>query len=898
MRLETTIDGSPLSVSPPPGATLLTVLRAAGHTGPKYGCGSGDCGCCTVWLDDTPVHACLLPAYRAHGRAVRTIAGLAPPAGPLHPVQLAWLDAEAFQCGYCTAGFIMTLAASPAGLPADPAARLKGNLCRCTGGPAIQRACALLAAPAPLPAPAAPPAAEGVGASAPNRHGPAVVTGAPAFTADLPPPDPAALLHLAVVRAPLPSARIRSIDTTGARAAPGVALVLTPADSPRERFATSCHPGPPREPQDTLVLDDIVRFVGQRVAVVAADSPAAARRAAALVRIDYEPLPAVLDPATALAPGAPVVHPEPDSWNIADADRNLAAVFTRTRGDPAAAFADPTLVTVARTYHTARQQHTHLEPHVATAWTEPDGTLVVRSSTQVPFLVRATLARLLGLPLERIRVMKPLVGGGFGNKQEVLCEDLVALVALRTGRPVQWELTREEEFIATTTRHAMTLHVRAAATHDGELRALELDYTANTGAYGNHAGTVLLCAGHEAVGLYRAPHKAIRGRAVYTHTLPAGAFRGYGGTQTTFAIESTIDELAAALGLDPWVFRRRNLLRPGEPIHLEDAPLTDHHTAGHALPALLDHVQHALAARPPPPADADWLVGEGAGVSLLGNGPPVVHRTGARIRMTDTGFTLHVGTADLGTGSDTTLAQIAATELDVPAARVAIVAGDTGTTPLDSGAYGSATAFIAGRAVQLAATRLRGTMAAAVASDPALAVADPATWHAALVARGRLLEATVDDFFQPSAAVSFAVAGAQVRVHRRTGRVELLRLVQAVDAGTLLNPRICLGQAEGGAVQGLGFALWEELVIGPDGAVVNPCFRDYRLPAAADLPPIETMFFQPPDAAGPFGAKAIGELTTNCAPAAVANAVSRAIGRRATTLPLTPERVWRALGGE
>jgi putative selenate reductase molybdopterin-binding subunit len=893
MKFEAEVNGQPLTTEHEAGASLLTTLRGAGIHGPKKGCESGDCGCCTVWLNGDAVQSCLLPAYRAHGQDLTTIEGLAT-GDKLHPVQADFLREEGFQCGYCTAGMMMTLASPGAAACTSLSEKLRGNICRCTGWAAIKRAAGKPDGTA-APGPRAPddPAAGHAGDPLPNRHGPQIITGQPAYTADFPMPG---MLHLAVVRSPHAHARIRSIDTSAARAAPGVVAVFTHEDIKRIPYSTACHPGEPRDAYDTYLLDNIARFVGQRLVVVAAETKIAAQRACGLVAIDFEVLPHVLDPLEALKPGAPIVHPEPDSFQIADRDCNLVGVYDRTRGDPTTAFAVADFV-VEREFSTGRQQHAHLEPHISTAWLDDEGNLVVRSSTQVPFLARRTLSRLFELPEEKIRVFKPRVGGGFGNKQEMQSEDLPALVALRTGRPAQWEYSRADEFTASSTRHPMTLTVRGAARADGTLIALSLDYVANAGAYGNHSTDALECAGFEPMSTYRCDHKSIHGRAVYTHTVPAGAFRGYGATQTTFAVECLIDDLAAAVGLDSAAFRRLNLVRADDPLCVSDTPAEGHRIGAYALDACLDHVQAGLAAQPLPAADDNWLYGQGHAVANVGNGLPHIHKSGARIQLIATGYHLIIGTADIGTGSDTALAQVAAQALQTPYHAITVSSGDTGSgAPEDSGAFASATTYMAGRAVQLAAEQLRVKVSAALASEQLTGPDALAQLHARLATRGEILEAVVANFFQPKVSISFAVVGIQLRVHRRTGRIELLRCVQAIDAGRLLNPRVCLGQAEGGTVMSLGFALFEELVIDDEGVIENPTFRDYRVPAIADVPPIETKFFEPIDPDGPFGAKSIGELTTNGGPAAVANALTHALsGRRVTTLPLTPERVWREL---
>lgn len=990
MQTTTRINGSTRQLSHEPGASLLSTLREHGIVGPKRGCEAGDCGCCTVWVDGESVQSCLYPAWRAAGRSVTTIEGLADIGSggtssaasvhgrvgedldanrALHPVQQAFLMEEGFQCGYCTAGMIMTMASPGAdriGSPADPAGLseiTKGNICRCTGWKAIERTAAEIAlqrrrdggvleagavppapdgaamdraAPAPdlaapsAGAPAAPSAGATpvgdmtteparsavVGTSLPNRHGPAIVTGRPSYTSDFHAEFGTDLLHLAVVRAPHAHARVLRVDAAAARELPGVVDVFWHEHVTRRPYTTACHPAEPRDAFDTYLLDDRVRFHGQRVAVVVAETVSAARRAAELVHIDYEVLPAVLDPRDALAPGAPVIHPEEDSRQIADPARNLIGEIRYSMGDTDAGFAAAAHV-VELEVQTPRQQHTHLEPHSATAWIEDDGSadglLVVRASTQVPYLARRTIARALGRSEESIRVFKPRVGGGFGNKQEVLCEDLVAFVAERLRRPVSWEFTREEEFAATNTRHPMYLTVRAGCDRDGRLTALSLDFTTNGGAYGNHSYDVLECGAFESLALYDCPNKATHGQAVYTNTLPAGAFRGYGAAQTTFAVDSALDELAVRTGLDPWEFRRRNLVVAGAPLHLESREDADHRIGAYALDRCLDYVQSRLRQLESAPREPGWRYGSGFAVSTVGSGLANIHVSGARMRLTAEGVELDTSTADIGTGSDTTLAQIAADVLGLRYDQIAMRSGDTAIAPEDSGAYASATAYIAGKAVYLTAGQLRSRIVQ-VAAELLAAEASSLSLSPAgvLHADGRMaialtdlacraeredmvIEAEVRDFTHERVSMSFAVVGVLLRVDELTGRVELLHTVQGVDAGRLLNPRIAHAQAEGATVQSLGYAISEATEIAPDGRVANPAFRDYRVPALGDVGELETRFFEVEDEGGPFGAKALGELTTTATPAAVANAVRRALEWRPTQLPITPELCYNAM---
>lgn len=959
MRTTVRVNGVRRRLDHEPGDSLLTALRSGGVTGPKRGCEAGDCGCCTVWVDGDAVQSCLFPAYRADSREVTTIEGLAHSSGaaaagtagdaddagkPLHPVQTAFLEEEGYQCGYCTAGMIMTLASPGAERCGDIEARTKGNICRCTGWKSIQRAAdAVQKAGAPVPpgrsAPgdaSAPPGETnrgGVGASVPNRHGPDIVSGAPSFTSDFHAdvPGEEGLLHIAAVRSPHAHAEVRRIDASAALAVEGVVDVFWHEHVPRVPYTTACHPAEPRDAFDTYLLDNRVRFLGQRVAIVVAESVQAARRAARLVSVEYGVLPSVTNPKEALREGAPVIHPEAESSQIADPSRNLIGEIHYRRGDVEAGLsaADET---VELEVETQRQQHTHLEPHTATAWVEDNGTseglLVVRTSTQVPYLARRTLARALGRSEESIRVFKPRVGGGFGNKQEVLCEDIVAFAALRLGRPVSWEFSRHEEFVATNTRHPMILKVRAGATRGGALTALSLEFIANGGAYGNHSYDVLECGAFESLALYRCEAKETFGRAVYTNTVPAGAFRGYGAAQTTFAVDSALDELALRLEMDPWEFRRMNVVGSDSPLHLGQEADVSHRLGGYALDQCLDHVQRRLtelddagSAHPAPDRTDEWRYGSGFGISTVASGLADIHVSGATAELTERGVRVCTATADIGTGSDTTLAQIAAETLGIGFDRIELRSGDTAHAPEDSGAYASATAYIGGRAVALAAERLREDVRRFAADlhgdDPGeLELTDegiarrtlrpdddggrPATVGFAELLRaaqaaGTTLRASSENVSYPSVSMSFAVVGVRLRCHIRTGRVEVLNVVQGVDAGRLLNPRIARAQAEGATAQSIGYALSEELAIDEAGRVENPAFREYRVPAVGDVGPTETVFFENADDAGPFGAKALGELTTTAAPAAVANAVRRAVGLRPMRLPLTGETVWRLL---
>ena len=528
------INGKAFSETPRAGQCLRTFLRELGHFGVKKGCDAGDCGACTVLIDGEPVHSCLIPAFRADGHAVTTIEGLAG-GGGIHPMQQAFLDAQAFQCGFCTAGMIMTCASLNQAQRQDLGASLKGNLCRCTGYRSIEDA---LDGKTNIEDAAAGAA---FGRSLPAPAGPLVVRGAARYTFDT---AIESLLHIKLKRSPHPHAKIISIDKSAALAVPGVQTVLTSEDAPDLLFSTARHEKAWMDPDDTRVLDKIVRFVGQKIAAVVAETEAAAEEGCRRLEVEYEILPAVFDPTQAIAPGAPVLHGDKTvEHRVTNGPRNIVAETHGEYGDVGAALAN-SAVTYEGTFTTQRVQHAALETHGGLAWVDASGILNVRSSTQVPFLTRRALVDIFKLAPEKVRVFCERVGGGFGGKQEMFVEDILALAALKTGRPVKLELTREEQFISTSTRHPMRVTVKAGADKDGKLKALQLDVLSNTGAYGNHAAPVLFHACGESLGVYNCANKKVDAVVAYTNTVPAGAFRGYGLPQALFAVEAAIDELA------------------------------------------------------------------------------------------------------------------------------------------------------------------------------------------------------------------------------------------------------------------------------------------------------------------------------------------------------------------
>ncbi|MFD9097653.1 molybdopterin-dependent oxidoreductase [Streptomyces collinus] len=900
MKVE--INGRPFGEEPRPGQCLRTYLRERGWFGVKKGCDAGDCGACTVHVDGEPVHSCLYPAFRADGRSVTTVEGLASPDGELHPVQRRFLDAQGFQCGFCTAGFLMTTAALDEEQLADLPRAFKGNLCRCTGYRAIEdavRGVRHTEAPAP---------GESVGRSLPAPAGPQVVTGTARYTFDL---DVPGLLHMKLLRSPHAHARILAIDTAAALRVPGVHAVLTHHDAPRRHFSTARHEHPEEDPEDTRVLDDTVRYVGQRVAAVVADSEAAAQEGCRRIEVTYEVLPAVLDPEEAMRPGAPVVHDKDAATaRIARPRDNVVGEAHGEIGDVAAGFAEADAV-YEETFRTQRVQHASLETHGAVAWIDDDGRLTVRTSSQTPFLTRRALCALYDLPPERVRVVAGRVGGGFGGKQEMLVEDVVALAVLRLRRPVKLEYTRAEQFYGATTRHPFTIRVKAGARRDGTLTALRLRVVANTGAYGNHGPAVMFHSVGESMAVYRAPHKKVDAFSVYTHTVPAGAFRGYGLGQVLFAVESALDELARRLGLDPLEFKARNIIGPTEPMLTPGGHEEDLHIASYGLDQCLSIVRRAQAEPAAEPVPDGWLLGEGAALAMIATGPPGGHLADARAALLPDGtFDLAVGTAEFGNGTTTVHQQIAAGELGTTVERIAVRQSDTDVVRHDTGAFGSTGTVVAGKATLRACRALADQVLDFAAAHLGVAregcrLAPEAVLHPGGrlplkevydAARALGLDLAADGHFGGTPrSVAFNAHWFRVAVDPGTGEIRILRSVHAADAGKVMNPMQCRGQVEGGVAQALGATLFEQVRLDERGAVDTAAFRRYRLPQYADVPRTEVHFMETADAIGPLGAKSMSESPFNPVAPALANAVRDATGVRFTELPLTRDRVWRAL---
>ena len=726
-------------------------------------------------------------------------------------------------------------------------------------------------------------------------------------------------LVIKILRSPHANAIVENIRTDLAKKVPGVVDVYTWQDVPQKRFAIAGQTFPEPSPYDRLILDRHVRFVGDAVAIVAAEDEKAAQKALKLIKVEYKVLEAVLDFRTALD-NPILVHPEEDWYPPCpvggDNKRNLVASDKDQNGDVDAVLKDCDIV-IDHTYHTRAFNQAMMETFRSYCEMDVYGRLHLISSTQIVFHTRRILSNALGIPKSRIRVEKPRIGGGFGAKQTAVCDVYPAFVTLKTGRPSEIIYTREESQIAGSPRHEMQIHVRLGANQDGRIRALDLYTLSNSGAYGEHGPTTVGLSGHKSIPLYTPSLEAYRFNydVVYTNVQAAGAYRGYGATQGIFAVESAVNELAEKLDVDPTRLRDQNMVREGMTMPAYYGEVAN----ACALDRCMERCRQIF----------DWEhkypvrdLGDGriraAGVAMTMQGSCISNLDvgSATVKLSDDGsFNLLIGAADMGTGCDTILAQMVAECMECSVDEVAVFGADTDASPYDSGSYASSTTYLTGKAVGEACEKLKKQLVG-IAGDILSCPADSLEF-----VQGGVQELCGEKRFVPltdiavksqlnsnyaaessascSSPVSpppYMVGMAEVEVDTRTGIVTVLDYKAVVDCGTPINPALARVQAEGGIVQGIGHTLMENVTYGSRGQILENSFMQYRLPTRLDMGKLQVEFESSYEPTQPFGAKSIGEIVINTPAPAIAHAIYRATGVWHRTLPITPEQI--ALGQE
>jgi 4-hydroxybenzoyl-CoA reductase subunit alpha len=929
--IKLTVNGDEHTLGVAPSTTLLEVLREQlDLTGTKKGCGMGDCGSCTVLVDGHPVNSCLLLAVQADGAEITTVEGLAA-GGELHPLQKSFVKHGALQCGYCTPGMLVSSKAlcdrNPDPTDEEIKTALSGHLCRCGTYPRIIQAIQERRKYADTRLDTEPDAhAAGEREQARDHRivshgvtrydGPDKVTGRAKYTADI---KLSGMIYGKILGSPVAHGIIKKIDVSKARALPGVLAVITGKDVTDNYYGVS-----PARYDEQILAKERVRYVGDEVAAVAAVDERTAEEAITLIEVEYEELPAVFDPESALAPGAPVIHPEKERYA-----GNVNTKVEWDFGDVDRAFAEAHHVRKQR-FVGNRTYQSPIEPHAAIARWEPHGNkLTLWSSTQVPHYLHQMVSRTLEIPMGDIRVIRPAVGGGFGVKAETTPLELCAAIfSQMTGRPVKMEYSRQEMYLHFRGRHKQYMDLEIAVDADGKITGVKSDILLDGGAYTSFGVITAYYAGSMVPTLYKIENYRYNGIRVYTNLPASGAFRGHGVPHPRFAFESLLDMIAEDVGIDPIEIRKRNAMEPNyRTVNALDISSCEFMAT---LEAAEKKSGWGERKGKMPPGRG---IGVGCGGFVSGAGYPIYRsdfpHSNAVIRVHEdgTGVSLHIAAAEIGQGSDTVLTQIAAEELGIPYREVWLVDCDTVLSPLDLGSYSSRVTLMAGNAVKMAAANVRKQVLEAAGEwlgcDPGGLVAElghifikeypekAMDWaEAARMAFSRNGPVVGTGHYRPprdlgggfkgstvgtSPAYSFSTAVCEVTVDRETGYVTVDRFTDYSDAGTVINPVTFHGQVEGSIIMGVGEGLLEDTVVTDNGVLRNPNLHDYLIPTIADVPEIFTGVVESYEPRGPFGAKEIGEGSMLPAVGALANAIYDACGARITELPITPEKVLKAI---
>lgn len=753
-----------------------------------------------------------------------------------------------------------------------------------------------------------------VGSSIMKKDAMALVSGKPVYCDDHAPDN---CLIIKLLRSPHAHAMIKSIDTSKAKLVPGVECVLTYKDVPQHRFTQAGQTYLEASPYDRYILDQHLRCIGDEVAIVAAENEKAANKALKLIKVEYEILPAILDYRESLD-NEIIIHPEEDwsesDWSHGDNMRNCIYHEDVGMGDVDSIFAECDEV-IEESYHTIQNQQSMMEPFTAFCQMDAFGRLVIETSTQIPFHVRRNMANALGIPKSKIRVIKPRIGGGFGAKQTAIVERFPAVVTWLTGKPSKIYYTREETMVVGSARHEMSVTVKLGAMKDGTIRAIEMNVLSNSGAYGEHGPTTIGLAGHKSIPLYGGKFEAYRfvANTVYSNQPSAGAFRGYGAPQGIFAMENTVNLLADRLGIDPIKIREHNMLHEGELMPAYFNEIADSCALDQCM-ARCKEMMNWDEKYPAKTLPNGHIRSVGVAMAMQGSCISFVDEANVTIKINDDGFyTMLVGSTDMGTGSDTILAQMAADVLECDVDDIVTIGVDTDTSPYDSGSYASSTTYLTGNAVIKTAEKLRQNLmeqAAKCLECPKDEVAFD----------GRILSCTStgasitlkdltnqlqggSDGWQsvtaggasPVSPPPYMVGMIEIDLDPETGKVVPVYYAACVDCGTVINPNLARVQTEGGIMQGLGMGLYEGQSYNEKGNNRLRNFMQYKIPTRMDIPEIDVDFRESYESTGPFGAKSIGEIVINTPSPAIAHAIYNATGVMHHELPITPEMVWRGI---
>ncbi len=749
-----------------------------------------------------------------------------------------------------------------------------------------------------------------IGQDTQRVDGHALVRGNAVFADDIKLKD---VLHVKILHSTVAHANILKIDVSRAQALEGVVAVFTHKDFKTHYYTTAGQGYPEPGPRDMRILDSTVRFVGDRVAFVAAETLEIAEEALGLIEVEYDELPTIFDVESAMTSDISL-HSESGKTGIHDAAHNVAAHLDAELGNVDKAM-DASAHVFEGTYSTPFVQMASIEPHISLTWLDENNRLVIRTSTQVPFHVRRIVAEVLGIPVGKIRVIKPRIGGGFGGKQEILNEELVAAVTLKTGRPARIEYTRAEELFAARLRHPEVVTFRLGFDNNQTLTAIDLNILENCGAYGPHALTVMSVTAQKALSMYKAPSIRVNGDGVYTNLPIGGAYRGYGAPQAFFPLESLMDEAANAMNIDPIELRLKNIFKIGDDIPI--AKILGEGREG--FPMVLYSTEVAACLKQgrelsgweqlrAEKQTGRYRRGIGVAVAGQGSGIPGIDMGSAFIKMNeDTSFNLQVGATDIGTGSDTALAQIAAEVLGVPVEKIIVYSSDTDMTPFDTGAYASSTTYISGSAVKKAAENCKTMI---LDQGRLLLDNDKAEIEGTFVVGEEGKQISFEDICTKSfytdeqkqimgtasymsydSPPPFNATFAEVEVDTLTGTVRVIKIVSVTDAGQIINPKMAEGQIEGGIPQALGMTLSEFMPFDEKGRPLNLDFNSYHIYTAKDMPELVVRFAESHEPTGPYGAKAVAEIPINAPAPAVANAVYNAVGVRVKHLPISPQQI-------